>query len=189
MSDAEISDYALLSDCQSAALVSGSGSIDWLCMPRFDGPSIFGRLLDASAGYWSIAPDGEFDTRRRYAYDSLVLETQFATPTGLVTLPDALVVGAGGASPHELGSAGQHALIRSATCRAVVNERPPVVPSMSMEEVATDPTIGTNRRCSKSVTYTDRSRMPKGTTRRARNEPSWSGASRRDSCRSAATWA
>src|SRR6476660_1642073 len=50
-----IGEYALLSDCRSAALVSRAGSIDWLCFPRFDGPSVFARLLDKQAGHWSIS--------------------------------------------------------------------------------------------------------------------------------------
>ena len=54
MSDRPIADYALISDCQSAALVSSEGSVDWLCFPRFDRPSVFARLLDEEAGHWSI---------------------------------------------------------------------------------------------------------------------------------------
>ena len=73
MSGLPIADYALLSDCHSAALVSRSGSIDWLCFPRFDGPSVFGRILDDAAGHWSIRPtDGTpFEATRRYLDDTL----------------------------------------------------------------------------------------------------------------------
>src|SRR5262249_32779325 len=69
MSHLPISEYALLSDCKSAALVSKNGSVDWLCFPRFDGPSVFGRLLDERAGHWSIRPTGEADVSRRYVDD------------------------------------------------------------------------------------------------------------------------
>lgn len=66
MSNVPIADHALLSDCDSATLVSRHGSVDWLCFPRFDSPSIFGRLLDGAAGRWSITPTGAFETSRRY---------------------------------------------------------------------------------------------------------------------------
>ena len=51
-----IADYALLADCSSAALVDRAGSIDWLCMPRYDSPALFTRILDPEAGHWSIRP-------------------------------------------------------------------------------------------------------------------------------------
>src|SRR5437773_12474944 len=86
MSNLPIADYALLSDCRSAALVSRAGSVDWLCFPRFDKPSVFGRLLDDRAGHWSITPVGETDTSRRYVEDTMVLETTFRTATGTVTM-------------------------------------------------------------------------------------------------------
>jgi GH15 family glucan-1,4-alpha-glucosidase len=82
MSSRPIGDHALLSDRHSAALVSSDGSIDWLCMPRFDSPSVFAAILDDDAGHWSIRPDGDSTVRREYAEDSLVLHTEFHTSTG-----------------------------------------------------------------------------------------------------------
>jgi alpha,alpha-trehalase len=111
MSRLPISDYALLSDCHSAALVSRAGAVDWLCWPRFDSPAVFGRLLDDAAGHWSIHPIGRATTSRRYRDGTLVLETQFETDTGAVTVIDALAVGAHDQG-HELGAGAPHALLR-----------------------------------------------------------------------------
>ena len=58
-----IGDYALLSDCRSAALVSRAGSVDWLCFPRFDAPAVFARILDPGAGHFAIRPAGDFEVR------------------------------------------------------------------------------------------------------------------------------
>ena len=69
-----IADYGLIGDCRSAALVSRNGSIDWLCFPRFDSPSIFAAILDPErGGYWSISPCEPFDAARAYINDSNVL--------------------------------------------------------------------------------------------------------------------
>src|SRR5205814_4431899 len=110
--DLSIGDYALLSDCRSAALVSTGGSVDWLCFPRFDRPSIFGRLLDATAGHWSIRPVAHFETSRTYVDDTMLLETTFRTSTGSATLVDALAVGRNERG-HELGSGATSTLVRS----------------------------------------------------------------------------
>jgi alpha,alpha-trehalase len=67
MDSLPIGEYALLSDCRSAALVSRDGSVDWLCFPRFDGPSVFCRLLDPAGGHFGIRPAGEFQVSREYA--------------------------------------------------------------------------------------------------------------------------
>jgi GH15 family glucan-1,4-alpha-glucosidase len=93
MSDLPIADYALLSDCSSAALVSRGGSVDWLCFPRFDSPSIFGRLLDDAAGHWSIRPTGDAEIARRYVDGTMLLETTYTSPTGTATVVDGLAVG------------------------------------------------------------------------------------------------
>jgi alpha,alpha-trehalase len=112
MSSVPISAHALVSDCHSAALVTADGSVDWRCFPRFDSPSVFGRLLDDAAGHWSIRPAGEHAGTRRYADRTLVLETTFRTPTGTVTVTDALALGADNRG-HALGRGAPHLLIRS----------------------------------------------------------------------------
>ena len=89
-----IEDYALVGDCQTAALVGTDGSVDWLCLPRFDSPACFAALLGTpDNGRWRIAPAGEVTaTRRRYVDDSLVLETEFTTADGVVAVIDFMPV-------------------------------------------------------------------------------------------------
>jgi alpha,alpha-trehalase len=117
MSRTPIADYALLSDCHSAALVSRAGSVDWLCFPRFDAPAVFGRLLDDEAGHWSIRPVAEAEVTRCYAEGTLVLETRFKTATGVMVLTDLLAVGANDRG-HELGHGAPHALLRQIRCES-----------------------------------------------------------------------
>jgi GH15 family glucan-1,4-alpha-glucosidase len=92
-----IEDYALIGDLQSAALVSRDGSIDWLCLPRFDSEACFAALLaDERYGYWQIAPAREVTrVRRRYRPGTLVLETEFSTASGVVRLIDCMPPRAG----------------------------------------------------------------------------------------------
>lgn len=111
MSSTPIADHALLSDCHTAALVSREGSVEWLCFPRFDSPSVFGRLLDDQAGHWSIRPVEAFQSTRRYLEKTMVLETAFTTATGSVTLVDALATGRGERG-HGLGAGASKLLIR-----------------------------------------------------------------------------
>jgi len=87
-----IEDYALIGDIHTAALVSRSGSIDWLCLPRFDSAACFAALLgDERQGRWLIAPAGPVSAvHRGYQGDSLVLETEFHTPDGVVRLVDCM---------------------------------------------------------------------------------------------------
>jgi GH15 family glucan-1,4-alpha-glucosidase len=85
-----IEDYAIIADTQTAALVGRNGSIDWLCVPRFDSGAIFAALLGTEEnGHWTIAPAGEIrSVRRRYRSETLVLETEFETDDGVVRLID-----------------------------------------------------------------------------------------------------
>lgn len=115
MSTRPIGSYALISDCHSAALVGDDGSIDWLCFPRFDRPSVFARLLDEAAGHWSIRPTEVTSSSRRYVDRSMVLETTFRTPTGALTLVDAMSMGEG-VREHELGHDSPHVVVRRLTC-------------------------------------------------------------------------
>jgi GH15 family glucan-1,4-alpha-glucosidase len=115
MTATPIADHALLSDCHSAALVDRDGSVEWLCFPRFDGPSVFARLLDERAGHWSIRPTGAYEATRRYLERTLVLETTFTTATGTVTVTDALCVGSDNTG-HQLGKGAPHLFARRLEC-------------------------------------------------------------------------
>src|SRR6188472_2910138 len=85
-----IEDYALIGDCHSAALVARDGSIDWLCLPRFDSGACFAALLGTPEnGHWLLGPAAHgYRVSRRYRPDTLILETTFETPAGVVTLVD-----------------------------------------------------------------------------------------------------
>jgi GH15 family glucan-1,4-alpha-glucosidase len=96
-----ISDYAIIGDCRSAALVSAEGSVDWLCLPTFDGPSVFNRLLDRwRGGHFTIQPAGPFLAKRAYVPGTAVLATEFSTTTGRARLID--LAPAPGRDPHLL---------------------------------------------------------------------------------------
>src|SRR5438876_5435295 len=89
-SSQRIEDYALIGDCGSAALVGRDGSIDWLCLPRFDSGACFAALLgEPGHGRWLVAPAGEPEAAsRRYRPDTLVLETDFEVEDGAVRVID-----------------------------------------------------------------------------------------------------
>jgi GH15 family glucan-1,4-alpha-glucosidase len=89
-----IADYAFLSDCETCALVAPSGNIEWMCLPRFDGPSVFGAMLDREAGGFLLAPlDHKVPNGRRYIPGTNILETTWGTKTGWVIVRDVLIVG------------------------------------------------------------------------------------------------
>jgi alpha,alpha-trehalase len=89
-----IADYAFLSDCEVCALVAPSGNVEWMCLPRFDGPSIFGTMLDRDAGSFRLAPvDTSVPAGQRYLPGTMVLETTWGTRTGWVIVRDVLLIG------------------------------------------------------------------------------------------------
>jgi GH15 family glucan-1,4-alpha-glucosidase len=107
-----IGDYGLLADCNSAALLSRDGSIDWLCLPRYDSPGVFSRILDPDAGHWSIRPADSFSAERRHLPGTLVIETIFTTDGGTVRLTDCMAF-AEGQRGHDLGFDVPHEVLRS----------------------------------------------------------------------------
>jgi len=115
MESLPIGDYALLSDCRSAALVSRDGSVDWLCFPRFDSPAVFARVLDSGGGHFSIQPTAGFQASRAYAEQTMALETTFVTVAGTAVLTDAMAVGRNERG-HELGAGSPGVLLRRLAC-------------------------------------------------------------------------
>ena len=88
-----IDDYGFIGDCRTAALISSNGSIDWLCLPNFDLPSIFARLLDpVSGGCFIIRPRDPFTSKRRYLDGTCVLETTFEARSGQVRILDLMPI-------------------------------------------------------------------------------------------------
>lgn len=98
-----IEDHAMLGNCRSAALVDRDGTIDWLCLPRFDSDAVFAALLGGEEhGCWRLAPVGPSRSHRRYRDGSLVLETCFETAEGTVELIDFMVIADEGQSDSQL---------------------------------------------------------------------------------------
>jgi alpha,alpha-trehalase len=119
-----IADYAFLSDCHTGALVAPDGAIDWLCVPRFDAPSVFGALLDRQAGTFRFAPFGiNVPSARAYEPGTNTLLTTWNTPTGWVAVRDALTLGprrgVDTVTPHTrppTDEDAEHLLLRVAVC-------------------------------------------------------------------------
>ena len=89
--------------------------MEWLSFPRFDSPSVFGRLLDEAAGHWMIQPVGDWQSTRRYVDRTLVLETTFTTSSGTLVLTDLLALGPDNGG-HRLGRDVPHLLVRRVAC-------------------------------------------------------------------------
>jgi GH15 family glucan-1,4-alpha-glucosidase len=83
-----IADYALLGNCRGSALVSRTGSIDWACLPSFDSPAFFARILGEPGGFWSIRPTDSASVEREYVEDTMVIVTRFETDHGRATITD-----------------------------------------------------------------------------------------------------
>jgi GH15 family glucan-1,4-alpha-glucosidase len=119
-----IEDYAFLSDCHAGALIAPDGAVDWLCVPRFDSPSVFGSLLDREAGAFRVGPFGiNFPAERAYEPGTNVLVTTWQTPKGWVVVRDALTMGPrqgeDTVTPHTRPPAdddADHLLVRTVTC-------------------------------------------------------------------------
>ena len=129
-----IAEYGFLSNCEQSCLVAPNGSVEWLCLPRPDSPSVFGALLDRAAGLFRFGPsNAQVPQHRRYVPGTMVLETTWQTPTGWMTVHDFLVIGPTQGerrradyhrAPSDFGAVG--ALVRIATCisgrvEAIVN--------------------------------------------------------------------
>lgn len=110
-----IGDYAVIGDCRSAALVSKAGSIDWLCWPRFDSPSIFDALINEGGGCWAIRPVGPFRVERRYFEGTNLLATTFKHGDSRFCLIDFMPV-ASETDKHRILCA-DHEILRIAECQ------------------------------------------------------------------------
>jgi GH15 family glucan-1,4-alpha-glucosidase len=89
-----IADYGFLSDCHTGALMASDGSIEWMCLPHFDSPSVFGAMLDRGAGSWRVGPYGLYvPAGRRYIPGTNMIETTWMTPQGWLRVVDALTIG------------------------------------------------------------------------------------------------
>jgi len=119
-----IADYGFLSDCHTGALVASDGAIEWMCLPHFDSPSVFGALLDRGAGRWRVGPYGLYvPAGRRYIPGTNIIETTWMTPQGWLRVVDALTIGPWHDNKH--GSShtrpptdydGEHLLVRLIEC-------------------------------------------------------------------------
>lgn len=117
-----IADYGFLSDCHTSALVAPDGSVEWLCLPRFDSPSVFGAILDRDAGFWRFAPETRVPVGCRYLPGTNLLETTWSTGRGWLIVRDGLTIGPWrdeDGDPHARPPTdydAEHMLVRTAEC-------------------------------------------------------------------------
>jgi alpha,alpha-trehalase len=119
-----IADYAFISNCHTGALIAPDGAVDWLCVPRFDSPSVFGSLLDRQAGNFRLGPFGiSVPSARIYEPGTNILSTTWRTPTGWIVVRDALTMGPSHGedevTPHTrppVDDDGEHLLVRTVLC-------------------------------------------------------------------------
>lgn len=114
---ASISDYAIIGDCHTAALVSHEGSIDWCCLPHFDDDAVFCRILDyGRGGYFSLRPAGPFRASRQYEGHTNILVTTFETPGGTVRLLDCMPIEHSGGDRRGSDVRTRHEILRMVEC-------------------------------------------------------------------------
>ena len=181
-----IADYGFLSDCHTGALVAPDGGVDWLCVPRFDSPSVFGCLLDRQAGMFRLGPFGiNVPTQRTYEPGTNVLTTTWKTPSGWIVVRDALTMG----PSHGVDAVTPHT-------------RPPsdddaehMLCARSSASTATSRSSSSASRCSttarprpggRSSTTAGTRPMPRARTSRCACVPIWPWASRATACGPAA---
>jgi GH15 family glucan-1,4-alpha-glucosidase len=112
-----IADYGFISNCHTGALVAPDGAIDWLCVPRFDSPSVFGSLLDRGAGMFGVAPFGiNHPTARVYEPGTNVLATTWKTPNGWILVRTALTMGRGITRTRSRPTRGRRPTTTPTTC-------------------------------------------------------------------------
>jgi len=119
-----IADYAFISNCHTGALIAPDGAVDWLCVPRFDSPSVFGTLLDRQAGNFRLGPFGiNVPSARIYEPGTNILSTTWRTPAGWIVVRDALTMGPSRGddevTPHTrppVDDDGEHVLVRTVLC-------------------------------------------------------------------------
>ncbi|HZR65954.1 MAG TPA: glycoside hydrolase family 15 protein [Terriglobales bacterium] len=109
----EIGGYAVIGDCRTAALISKTGCVEWLCWPRFDSESIFAAMLDRErGGFWKVSPLGNYSVSRSYVKDSNVLQTTFSSPSGKAELTDLMPV----RDAAQCSMVPDHEIVRRLTC-------------------------------------------------------------------------